>query len=176
MYLRAAAVPNVTLHLASDPPGAETIRGLGDQKNELVLTLIRREGVETFPGSTRYVRAAREAGIRRAVVSASKNCHEILLAAGIDDLFEEVIDGIAADQEHLRGKPAPDTFLAASDALGVPPADAAVFEDAIAGVEAGRAGGFGFVVGIDRSGQANALLEHCADVVVSDLADLLDRA
>lgn len=161
---------------ASDPPGAETIRGLGDQKNELVLTLIRREGVETFPGSTRYVRAAREAGIRRAVVSASKNCHEILLAAGIDDLFEEVIDGIAADQEHLRGKPAPDTFLAASDALGVPPADAAVFEDAIAGVEAGRAGGFGFVVGIDRSGQANALLEHGADVVVSDLADLLDRA
>ena len=161
---------------ASDPPGAETIRGLGDRKNELVLTLIRREGVETFPGSMRYVRAAREAGIRRAVVSASKNCHEILLAAGIDDLFEEVIDGIAADQEHLRGKPAPDTFLAASDALGVPPADAAVFEDAIAGVEAGRAGGFGFVVGIDRSGQANALLEHGADVVVSDLADLLDRA
>jgi beta-phosphoglucomutase family hydrolase len=161
---------------ASDPPGAETIRGLGDRKNELVVTLIRRVGVETYPGSVRYVRAAREAGIRRAVVSASKNCHEILVAAGIDDLFEEVIDGIVAEQEHLRGKPAPDTFLAASDALGVPPADAAVFEDALAGVEAGRAGGFGFVVGVDRSGRTNALLEHGADVVVSDLADLLDRA
>ena len=160
----------------SDPPGAETIRGLGDRKNELVLTLIRRQGVETYPGSVRYVRAAREAGIRRAVVSASKNCHEILMAAGIDDLFEEVIDGIVAEQEHLRGKPAPDTFLAASDALGVPPADAAVFEDALAGVEAGRSGDFGFVVGVDRSGQTNALLEHGADVVVSDLADLLDRA
>jgi beta-phosphoglucomutase family hydrolase len=161
---------------ASDPPGAETIRGLGDRKNELVVTLIRRVGVETYPGSVRYVRAACEAGIRRAVVSASKNCHEILVAAGIDDLFEEVIDGIVAEQEHLRGKPAPDTFLAASDALGVPPADAAVFEDALAGVEAGRAGGFGFVVGVDRSGRTNALLEHGADVVVSDLADLLDRA
>ena len=106
---------------ASDPPGAETIRGLGDRKNKLVLTLIRREGVETYPGSVRYVRAAREAGIRRAVVSASRNCHEILLAAGIDDLFEEVIDGIVAEREHLGGKPAPDTFLVASDALGVPP-------------------------------------------------------
>ena len=160
----------------SDPPDAATICGLGNRKNELVVTLIRRRGVETYQGSVDYVRAAREAGIRRAIVSASKNCHDILLAAGIDDLFEEVIDGDVAEQEHLSGKPAPDTFLAASEALGVPPAKAAVFEDALAGVEAGRAGGFGFVVGVNRSDQANALLEHGAHVVVSDLAELLERA
>lgn len=160
----------------SDPPDAATICGVGNRKNELVLTLMRRHGVETYPGSVRYVRAAREAGMRRAIVSASKNCHDILVAAGIDDLFEEVIDGSVAEQRHLSGKPSPDTFLAACEALGVLPAEAAVFEDALAGVAAGRAGGFGFVVGVDRSDQANALLEHGADVVVSDLAELLERA
>jgi beta-phosphoglucomutase family hydrolase len=160
----------------SDLPDAATICGLGNRKNELVVTLIRRRGVETYQGSVDYVRAARDAGIRRAIVSASKNCRDILVAAGIDDLFEEVIDGDMAEQEHLSGKPAPDTFLAASDALGVPPAKAAVFEDALAGVEAGRAGGFGFVVGVNRSDRANALLEHGAHVVVSDLAELLERA
>jgi beta-phosphoglucomutase family hydrolase len=160
----------------SDPPDAATICGLGNQKNELVLALMRRRGVETYQASVRYVRAARGAGIRRAVVSASKNCHDILLAAGIDDLFEEVIDGNVAERRHLSGKPSPDTFLAASEALGVPPANAAVFEDALAGVEAGRAGGFGFVVGVNRSNQANALLNHGADVVVSDLEELLERA
>jgi beta-phosphoglucomutase family hydrolase len=160
----------------SDPPDAATVCGLGNRKNELVVTLIRRRGVETYEGSVQYVRAAREAGIRRAIVSASKNCHDILLAAGIDDLFEEVIDGTVAERRHLIGKPAPDTFLAASEALGVLPADAAVFEDALAGVEAGRAGGFGFVVGVNRSDHANALLEHGADIVVSDLTKLLERA
>ena len=159
-----------------DSPDAATVCGLGNRKNELVVTLIRRRGVEIYEGSVQYVRAAREAGIRRAVVSASKNCHDILLAAGIDDLFEEVIDGTVAERMHLRGKPAPDTFLAASEVLGVLPADAAVFEDALAGVEAGRAGGFGFVVGVNRSDQATALLEHGADVVVSDLTELLERA
>jgi beta-phosphoglucomutase family hydrolase len=161
---------------SGDPPDAPTVCGLGNRKNELVVTLIRRRGVETYEGSVQYVRAAREAGIRRAIVSASKNCHDILLAAGIDDLFEEVIDGTVAERRHLTGKPAPDTFLAASEALGVLPADAAVFEDALAGVEAGRAGGFGFVVGVNRSDHANALLEHGADVVVSDLMELLERA
>jgi beta-phosphoglucomutase family hydrolase len=160
----------------SDPPDAATICGLGNRKNELVVTLIRRRGVETYQGSVDYVRAARDAGIRRAIVSASKNCRDILVAAGIDDLFEEVIDGDMAEEEHLSGKPAPDTFLAASDALGVPPAKAAVFEDALAGVEAGRAGGFGFVVGVNRGDHADALLEHGADVVVSDLMELLERA
>jgi beta-phosphoglucomutase family hydrolase len=159
----------------NDPPSAETICGLGNRKNDLVVSLIRSRGVETFPGAVRYVSAARDAGLRRAVVSASRNCREILRAAGIEDLFEEVIDGVVAEREGLRGKPEPDTFLAAAHALGVRPPEAAVFEDALVGVEAGRAGGFGFVVGVDTSGQGEALREHGADVVVPDLADLLER-
>jgi beta-phosphoglucomutase family hydrolase len=159
-----------------DPPEAETVCGLGNHKNELVLALIRRQGVEAYEGSVLYVRAARDAGLRRAVVSASANAGEVLKAARIDDLFEVRIDGIVAAREHLKGKPAPDTFLAAARALEVRPAQAAVFEDALAGVTAGRAGHFGFVVGVDRVGQADALREHGADRVVSDLAELLDRA
>jgi HAD superfamily hydrolase (TIGR01509 family) len=119
------------------------------------------------------VRAARAAGLRRAVVSASENCRQVLEGAGIADLFEVRIDGIVAKQEQLKGKPAPDTFLAAARALDVEPAAAAVFEDALAGVAAGRAGGFGFVIGVDRVGQAEALRTHGADVVVDDLAELL---
>ena len=157
-----------------DPLGAETIVGLGDWKNELVLSLIRGGGVETYPGSLRYLRAAEDAGLRRAVVSASKSAREILLATGIDELFEEVIDGVVAEREHLSGKPAPDTFLAGARALDVEPAEAAVFEDALAGVEAARAGNFSFIVGVNRSDQADALLEHGADVVVSDLEELLE--
>jgi len=160
----------------NDPPSAETVAGLGNRKNEIVLSLIRTQGVKPYEGSVRYVRAARDAGLRRAVVSSSANCKDVLVAAGIEDLFEVRIDGIVAEREHLKGKPAPDTFLAAADALGKEPAQAAVFEDALAGVEAGRAGHFGFVVGVDRSGQAEALRDHGADVVVSDLAELLDRA
>jgi beta-phosphoglucomutase family hydrolase len=157
----------------SDPPGAETVDGLGNRKNEMVLRLIRERGVEPYEGSVRYVQAARDAGLRRAVVSSSTNCRDVLVAAGIDDLFEVRIDGIVAEREHLRGKPAPDTFLAGARALGVAPAQAAVFEDALAGVAAGRAGSFGFVVGVDRAGQADALRARGADVVVSDLSDLL---
>jgi beta-phosphoglucomutase family hydrolase len=156
-----------------DPPGAETIHGLGNLKNEIVLKLIREQGVQPYEGSVRYVRAAREARLRRAVVSSSTNCRDVLLAAGIEGLFEEIVDGVVAEREHLQGKPAPDTFLAGARALGVKPAQAAVFEDALAGVEAGRAGRFGFVVGVDRVGQAEALRAHGADVVVDDLADLL---
>jgi beta-phosphoglucomutase family hydrolase len=158
-----------------DGPAAETVHGLGNRKNELVLEMIHRLGVSPYEGSLRYVQAARDAGLRRAVVSASENTREVLAAAGIDDLFEERVDGVVARQEHLSGKPAPDTFLAAARALDVPPAQAAVFEDAIAGVEAGRAGDFGFVVGVDRVGHADALREHGADVVVSDLAELLEE-
>jgi beta-phosphoglucomutase family hydrolase len=161
---------------AGDPPGAETIVGLGDRKNDLVLALLRRDGVETYPGSVRYAAAARDAGLRRAVVSASRNCRAILEAGEIDTLFEHVVDGIVAERERLRGKPAPDTFLAGARALAVEPARAVVFEDALAGVEAGRAGGFGFVVGVDRVGQAEALRSHGADLVVDDLADLLEPA
>jgi len=157
-----------------EAPGEETMYGLGDRKNELVLRMIRERGVEAYPGSVRYVRAARDAGLHRAVVSSSANCHDVLVAAGIDDLFETRIDGLVAEARHLNGKPAPDTFLAGAQALGVDPAKAAVYEDALAGVAAGRAGNFGFVVGVDRVGQAAALRQHGADVVVSDLADLLE--
>lgn len=159
-----------------DPPDAETVHGLGNRKNELVQRLIREGGVEAYEGSVRYVRAARDAGLRRAVVSSSANCHEILVAAGIEDLFEVRIDGIVAEREHLRGKPAPDTFLAGARALGLEAGEAVVFEDALAGVEAGRAGHFRYVVGVDRVGQADALKAHGADVVVTDLAELLDHS
>jgi beta-phosphoglucomutase family hydrolase len=159
----------------TDPPEAETVHALGTRKNALVLELIRRQGVEPYEGSVRFVEAAREHGLRRAVVSASANCREVLAGAGIDHLFEVVIDGVVAAREHLAGKPAPDTFLAAARALGTEPGQSAVFEDALAGVEAGRAGNFGWVVGVDRTGQADALRERGADVVVQDLAELLER-
>jgi len=155
-----------------DPPDAETIHGLGNRKNVLVLRKIREDGVEAYPGSVGYVRAVKAAGLPRAVVSSSANCRDVLVAAGIEDLFDARIDGVVAEREHLRGKPAPDTFLAGARALGLKPTAAAVFEDALAGVAAGRAGGFGFVVGVDRVGQAEALKQHGADVVVTDLADL----
>jgi beta-phosphoglucomutase family hydrolase len=159
-----------------DPPGAETIRGLGNRKNELVLQLIREQGVEAYPGSVRYLEAAREVGLRRAVVSSSTNCRDVLVAAGIEELFEARIDGVVAERDGLKGKPAPDTFLAGARALDVGPDEAAVFEDALAGVAAGRAGGFAYVVGVDRVGHAEALGEHGATVVVQDLAELLDDA
>ena len=156
-----------------DPPGAETIHGLGTRKNEIVLGMIERDGVETYEGSVEYVRAARRAHMAAAVVSSSSNAHQVLAAAGIEKLFDAVIDGRLADREHLHGKPAPDTYLAGARAVGSRPAEAAVFEDAIAGVEAGRAGSFGCVVGVDRLGQADALKAHGADIVVADLGDLL---
>jgi beta-phosphoglucomutase family hydrolase len=158
-----------------DPPGAETIHGLGNRKNELVVRLIREQGVEPYDGSVRYLEAVRDAGLRRAVVSSSANCHDVLIAAGIDDFFEARIDGVVAKRDHLNGKPAPDTFLAAARELATAPGEAAVFEDALAGVAAGRAGNFASVVGVDRLGQADALLEHGATIVVSDLAELLEK-
>lgn len=154
---------------------ADEIHALGNRKNEIVLGLIHDKGVEPYEGSVRYVKAARDAGLRRAVVSSSTNCHDVLVAAGIEDLFEERIDGVVAEREHLNGKPAPDTFLAGAKALGIEASEAAVFEDALAGVEAGRAGSFSCVIGVDRAGQADALREHGADVVVGDLAELLDE-
>jgi len=159
----------------NDPPDSETVYGLGNRKNEIVLRRIHEDGVEAYPGSVRYVRAVKDAGLPRAVVSSSTNCRDVLVAAGIEDLFDARIDGVVAEREHLRGKPAPDTFLAGARALGLKPTAATVFEDALAGVAAGRAGGFGFVVGVDRVGQAEGLKAHGADVVVKDLADLLER-
>ena len=158
---------------ASDPPAAETVHGLGNRKNVLVLELIHAQGVEPYEGSVRFVELARERGLRRAVVSSSTNCKDVLEAAGIAHLFEERIDGVVAEREQLKGKPAPDTFLAGARALGADPSKAAVFEDAQAGVEAGRAGNFGWVVGVDRTGQAEALKRRGADVVVQDLAELI---
>ncbi len=157
-----------------DPPDAETIDGLGNRKNELVQKLIDEEGVDPYEGSMRFVRAAREAGLRCAVVSSSANAKAVLHSAGYDGCFDAVIDGAVADRDELKGKPAPDTFLAGARALDVAPDHAAVFEDALVGVQAGHAGKFGFVVGVNRADQAEALREHGADTVVDDLADLLD--
>jgi beta-phosphoglucomutase family hydrolase len=159
----------------ADPPEAETIHALGTRKNDLVLELISEQGVQPYEGSAAFAEKARDQGLRRAVVSSSTNCRDVLVAAGIDDLFEVVIDGTVAEREKLAGKPAPDTFLAAGRAVDTDPPAAAVFEDAQAGVEAGRAGGFGWVVGVDRTGQAEALRRKGADVVVRDLAELLER-
>ncbi|MFI2207254.1 HAD-IA family hydrolase [Streptomyces sp. NPDC020192] len=158
-----------------DPPEAETVNGLGNRKNELVLRRIREEGVEDYDGSVRYVNAVRAAGLRCAVVSSSANTRDVLRAAGIEDLFDERTDGVVARERRLRGKPAPDTYLEAARGLGTDPGAAAVFADALAGVEAGRAGRFGVVVGVDRVGQAEQLRAHGADVVVRDLADLLEE-
>jgi beta-phosphoglucomutase family hydrolase len=157
-----------------DPPSAETVDGLGNRKNELVLKLIHEQGVEPYEGSVRYVHAVIAAGLKRAVVSSSTNCTDVLRAAGIEDLFDVIVDGVVTDQKHLAGKPAPDTYLEGARELGVEAGAAAVFEDALSGVEAGRAGNFGYVVGVDRVGQAEALREHGADVVVKDLSQLLE--
>jgi beta-phosphoglucomutase family hydrolase len=157
-----------------DPETADSIQGLGKRKNGILLALMRQQGVKAYPGSVRYVRAAKDAGLRTAVVSSSENCHEVLIAAGIAELFDARIDGVVAAERRLAGKPAPDTYLAAARALAVTPAQAAVFEDALAGVAAGHAGRFGFVVGVDRMGQADELRRHGADVVVTDLAALLE--
>ena len=160
----------------ADPPERHTIEGLSKRKDAIFQRVVEQVGVRPYPGSVRYLQAAVEAGLRRAVVSSSAHCEEIVRAAGIEDLLEVRVDGVVAKQEHLRGKPAPDTFEYAAKLLGVPVEQAAVFEDALAGVEAGRAGNFGYVVGVDRSGQADALREHGADIVVKDLADLLDSS
>jgi beta-phosphoglucomutase family hydrolase len=159
----------------SDPPEAETVHALGTRKNDLVLELIEQQGVEPYDGSVRFAEAARDLGLRRAVVSSSTNCQDVLVAAGIDHLFETRVDGVVAERDNLAGKPAPDTFLAGARLLGAEPAQAVVIEDALAGVEAGRAGDFGWVVGVDRTGQAEALRRRGADVVVQDLAELLVR-
>ena len=158
-----------------DPPSADTVSGLGNRKNDLVLELIRTEGVDVYEGSVRFLEAARECGLRRAVVSASKNCREVLVASGIEDLFEARVDGTVAEERGLRGKPEPDMFLAAAEILGVAPTQAAVIEDAVSGVAAGRTGGFGWVVGVDRGGNADGLRAAGADIVVADLAELAEQ-
>ena len=158
-----------------DGPDQQTVNGVGNRKNALVLQKIKEGAVQVYEGSVEYLEAARAAGLRRAVVSASANCKDVLEAAGIADLIEARVDGIVAREQNLPGKPAPDTFLYGAKLLGLPPESCAVFEDAQAGVAAGRAGAFGIVVGVDRVGQRDALLANGADVVVTDLSELLAR-
>ncbi|GAB2648684.1 beta-phosphoglucomutase family hydrolase [Kribbella swartbergensis] len=158
-----------------DPPAAMTVNGLGNRKNEAVQRRIRTDGVKVFEGSRQYLQAVEKAGLRRAVVSSSANTREVLEVTGLAPYVEEVVDGVTIRAEGLLGKPAPDTFLRAAQRFGVDPAEAAVFEDALAGVAAGRAGAFGIVVGVDRVGQAEELRAHGADVVVRDLAELLGK-
>jgi beta-phosphoglucomutase family hydrolase len=157
-----------------DDPNEETVNGLGNRKNELVQTLIRKQGVERFEGSVRFLEAARKAGLRTAVVSASKNTSEVLKVTGLDGQFEVQVDGLVAAERQLSGKPAPDTFLYAARQLAEMPERCAVIEDATAGVQAGRDGGFGYVIGVDRAGRAEALRAHGADIVVNDLSELLE--
>jgi beta-phosphoglucomutase family hydrolase len=158
-----------------DPPGALTIYGLSNRKNDLVLAKLAAGGVQVYEGTITYIHAVRGKGISAAVVSSSANTQQVLDSAGIAGLFDVRVDGVVAKQRGLRGKPAPDTFLAAAESLNVPPSGAAVFEDALAGVEAGRAGHFALVVGVDRVGQAEELGKHGADIVVQDLAELLNQ-
>ncbi|MGA5146415.1 HAD family hydrolase [Streptomyces griseoincarnatus] len=155
-----------------DPPAAATVHGLGNRKNELLLARIRTDGVEPYDSTLAYLRAVRARGLRTAIVSSSANCRDVLRSIDAEDLFDVRIDGVVAAGRGLPGKPAPDTFLAAAAELGVEPARAAVFEDALAGMDAGRAGKFGYVVGVDRVGQAEALYAHGADTVVTDLSEL----
>lgn len=157
-----------------DPPSAETVHGLANRKNELVGGLIERQGVRAYEGSVRFLGAVRAAGLACAVVTSSENAEAVLRAAGLADMFEVKVDGVAVRELGLAGKPAPEEFLEAARRLGVAPERAAVLEDAVAGVAAGRAGGFGYVIGVDRAGQAAALRAAGADVVVSDLAELLE--
>src|SRR3954467_12047211 len=150
-----------------DPPTAETVNGLGNRKNEVVQRRIRQDGVQVYEGSVRYLHAVRDAGLRTAVVSSSANTAEVLAVTGLTDLFDARVDGEVARERHLPGKPKPDTFLAGAAELGVEAARAAVFEDALAGVQAGRAGDFGESGGVDRVCQGDALREHGAAVVVT---------
>ncbi|MHC5796429.1 HAD family hydrolase [Lacisediminihabitans sp. FW035] len=167
---RAIVLPDGQL---GEDPGAQTVRALGARKNELLQRRLREHGVTVYPGSVKYLHAVRSLGIPCAVVSSSTNCTLVLQAAGITSLFALEVDGVTSRRENLPGKPAPDTFLFAARSLGVSPKHCVVFEDAIAGVEAGRAGRFGQVVGVDRVGQAEALRAHGASIVVTDLAELL---
>lgn len=166
------------------PEDLTTVAGVGRAKNEDLLARIARDGVDVFEGSRRYLVAAADAGLARAVVSSSANTEQVLRVTGLADLVQVRVDGVTLREQHLAGKPAPDSFLAAARELGAAPGECVVFEDALAGVQAGRAGAFGQVVGVDRSGgspdgersgeHAAALREHGADTVVADLSDLLE--
>ena len=157
----------------SDPPEAETVCGIGNRKDGYISEAIASGAVEVYGGSVAVAREVRRRGMATAVVSASRNCREVLRAAGIEGLFDAVVDGVVAEEEGLPGKPAPDTFLRAAELLGAEPARTVVVEDAVSGVQAGRAGGFGLVIGVDHTGDPERLGEHGADIVVEDLGSLI---
>ena len=169
---RGISLPEGT---ASDPPSADTVHGLGRRKNDLVQELIARDGVAAYEGSVRFLAATSEAGLACALVTSSENASAVLNAADLEHAFQVTVDGAVANELGLAGKPAPDAFLEAARRLDVAPERAAVFEDALAGVAAGRAGGFGLVVGVDRLRQGDELIAAGADVVVEDLAELLSE-
>ncbi len=156
-----------------DPADSATVQGIASRKNVLVLDELEQHGVEVYPGSVTYLKAVKDAGFATAVVTASANGEQVIAAGGFADLIDVRVDGVVTAREGLRGKPAPDTFLAGARLLGVEPREAVVFEDALSGVAAGRAGNFGYVVGVDRVGHADELAANGADVVVQDLAELL---
>jgi beta-phosphoglucomutase family hydrolase len=156
-----------------DSPDKDTVYGLGARKNDAFQETLHKDGVKVFEGSRRYLEKVAAAGLATAVVSSSANTREVLKITGLDEFIQQRVDGVTLREEHIAGKPAPDSFLRAAELLNVEPAAAAVFEDALSGVEAGRAGNFGYVVGVDRVGQADQLRHHGADVVVTDLRDLL---
>ncbi len=158
------------------PTSDDTVHGVGNRKNVRVQQIIAERGVNPYPGSVRYLQAAKAAGIRIGVVTSSANGEAVLEAAGLSGYVEARIDGVVIAERALKGKPAPDSFLAGAEALGVDRTASAVFEDALSGVQAGRTGGFGYIVGVDRVGQADALSAHGADIVVTDLAELLDES
>lgn len=171
-FLRARGI-DLAEGTTDDAAGAETVHGVARAKDERLVSMIEERGVEVYPGSARFVAEVRRAGLATALVSSSAHTHDVLRATGFEGSFDVVVDALVAGEEQLAGKPAPDTYLAAARHLGVAPGAAAVFEDALSGVEAGHAGGFGLVVGVDRTGQAEALAAHGADVVVADLSELI---
>ncbi|OBG95763.1 hypothetical protein A5697_23570 [Mycobacterium sp. E3251] len=156
-----------------DAGDAETVYGLGNRKNDMFQRVLREDGVEVFEGSRRYLEAVSAAGLAIAVVSSSANTRDVLEITGLDQFIQKRVDGVTLRDEHIAGKPAPDSYLRGAELLGVEAGAAAVFEDAISGVQAGHAGNFGYVVGVDRVGQADDLRRNGADVVVTDLAELL---
>ncbi|MEV6175639.1 HAD family hydrolase [Streptomyces sp. NPDC052016] len=160
--------------LPGDSAQEDTVHGLGRRKNELLLEKIRNEGVEPYPTTLRYIHEARRLGLKTGVVSSSANCREVLRSIRAEDLFDVRIDGLVAEERGLPGKPHPDMFLAAAHDLGSTASASAVFEDALSGIDAARAGRFGFIIGVDRAGQGDAMRAHGADVVVRDISELVD--
>lgn len=159
--------------LPTDDPSSNTVWGLGNRKNLVFASILAEEGVEAFSGSLALVEAAERAGMPMAIVTSSRNGRRVLAAAGLEDRFSVIVDGVRAARLELRGKPAPDTYLRAAEELGVAPADCAVVEDAVSGVAVGADGDFGLVIGVDRGVGAQALLRAGADIVIDDLALLV---